>query len=108
MEGDNPRLIDEWQMAPQLWDAVRHSVDIRNAFGLYILTGSVTVDEKSIKHSGIGRISRLRMYTMSLFESNDSNGTVRITELFENPDSNLSARSSLDIEDYAHLIVRVW
>jgi len=64
-------LIDEWQMAPQLWDAVRHSVDISNACGLYILTGSVTVDEKSIKHSGIGRISRLRMYTMSLFESND-------------------------------------
>jgi len=68
-------------MAPQLWDAVRHSVDISNACGLYILTGSVTVDEKSIKHSGIGRISRLRMYTMSLFESNDSNGTVRIMYL---------------------------
>lgn len=106
LEGENPLLIDEWQMAPQLWDAVRHSVDLRGEFGLYILTGSVTVDETKIKHSGIGRISRLRMYTMSLFESNDSNGTVSIAQLFENPGTALSARSSLRVEDYAHLIVR--
>ncbi len=105
LEGENPRLIDEWQMAPQLWDAVRHEVDVRGETGLYILTGSTSVDETKIKHSGAGRISRLNMYTMSLFESGDSNGAVSLSSLFENPQA-IAVRSRMKIEDYAHLIVR--
>ena len=105
LEGKNPRLIDEWQMAPQLWDAVRHDVDVKGAVGLYILTGSTSVDEKMLKHSGAGRISRMKMYTMSLFESNDSNGTISLADLFATP-SSISSRSALKIEDYARLITR--
>jgi len=105
LEGENPRLIDEWQMAPRLWDAIRHSVDERGDVGLYILTGSTTVDEKKLKHSGAGRISRLKMHTMSLFESSDSNGTISLAGLFDNP-TDIGSRSHMDIEDYARLIVR--
>lgn len=105
LEGEKPRLIDEWQTAPQLWDAVRHAVDDAGEVGMYILTGSTSVDEKKLKHSGAGRISRLKMYTMSLFESNDSNGTVSLSDLFDNPE-NIASRSSVKIEDYARLIVR--
>ena len=61
LEGANPRLIDEWQLAPVLWDAVRVSVDRRQEKGLYLLTGSVVVDEEKVRHTGIGRISRLRL-----------------------------------------------
>ena len=105
LEGENPRLIDEWQMAPQLWDAVRHGVDVRGESGLFILTGSTSVDEKEIKHSGAGRISRLKMYTMSLFESNDSNGSVSLGKLFQAP-STIASQSMLRLEDYARLVVR--
>ena len=61
LEGANPRLIDEWQLAPVLWDAVRVSVDRRQEKGLYLLTGSVVVDEEKVRYTGIGRISRLRL-----------------------------------------------
>lgn len=105
LQGENPRLIDEWQMAPQLWDAVRHDVDEKGDVGLYILTGSTSVDEKRIMHSGAGRISRLKMHTMSLFESGDSNGTVSLAELFGSS-SSIAVRSALSVEDYARLIVR--
>ncbi len=105
LEGEHPRLIDEWQMAPQLWDAIRHDVDEKGTEGLYILTGSTSVDETKIKHSGAGRISRLKMYMMSLYESRDSNGTVSLSGLFVNP-TNVAAKSMLTIEDYARLIVR--
>ena len=64
LEGDNPKLIDEWQDAPQLWDAVRFSIDQKGMTGLYILTGSTSVDESKIAHTGTGRISRLRMRTI--------------------------------------------
>jgi predicted AAA+ superfamily ATPase len=74
LQGENPRLIDEWQMAPVLWDAVRNAVDERGEEGLFILTGSTTVDESSIMHSGTGRISRMVMYPMSLYESKESKG----------------------------------
>ncbi len=103
LEGDNPRLIDEWQDAPQLWDSVRFSVDQRSETGLYILTGSTTVDESLISHSGTGRISRLKMRTMSLFESGDSNGDVSITQLINGEE--ISGRSPHTIEDIADLIV---
>ena len=82
--GENPRLIDEWQIAPNLWDAVRVSVDKRNESGLYILTGSNSIDKTAIMHTGIGRIDTLQMYPMSLYETGESNGKVSLTSLFEN------------------------
>lgn len=103
LEGENPRLIDEWQDAPSLWDAVRFSIDKRSETGLYILTGSTSVDESLIAHSGTGRISRLKMRTMSLFESGDSNGEVSIKSLLFNKD--ISGKSNHSIEDIANLIV---
>lgn len=83
--GENPRLIDEWQIAPNLWDAVRVSVDRRNEDGLYILTGSSSIDKTAIMHTGTGRIDTLVMYPMSLYESQESNGTVSLTKLFSDP-----------------------
>lgn len=97
--GENPRLLDEWQIAPVLWDAVRTAVDNRQEPGLFILTGSNAVDEKQIMHSGTGRIAKLQMYPMSLYESKESNGSISLHELFENPDYDFDgARSSLPIE----------
>lgn len=83
--GENPRLIDEWQIAPNLWDAVRVSVDRRNEEGLYILTGSNSIDKTDIMHTGTGRIDTLSMYPMSLYESGESNGSVSLMDLFNNP-----------------------
>lgn len=105
LSGDKPRLIDEWQMAPQLWDAVRFDIDKQGTEGLYILTGSTTVDEDKIEHSGAGRISRLMMRTMSLFESEDSNGSISLKELFDNP-GEINGVSSKTISDVAKLVVR--
>ncbi|NLZ71868.1 MAG: ATP-binding protein, partial [Clostridiaceae bacterium] len=96
-------MIDEWQDAPQLWDAVRFSIDQKGMTGLYILTGSTSVDESKIAHTGTGRISRLRMRTMSLFESGDSNGEVSLIQLLNNKD--ISGKSSHNIKDIANLIV---
>ena len=78
-----PRLIDEWQEVPQLWDAVRHRVDQRPEKGQFILTGSATPVRKGILHSGAGRIARLRMRPMSLYESGESSGVVSLEELCE-------------------------
>lgn len=103
LEGENPRLIDEWQDTPQLWDAVRFSVDQKGETGLYILTGSTTVDESKIAHSGTGRISRLRMRTMSLYESGDSNGEVSIKHLLKNQE--IASKSPHSVEDITKLIV---
>lgn len=105
LTGANPRLIDEWQEAPQLWDAVRIGVDDRGEKGLFILTGSVTVDEDSISHSGTGRIYRMRMGTMSLFESGDSSGSVSLRSLFDGQ-SEVDGRSELGIQDIASILVR--
>ena len=85
LKGDNPRLIDEWQVAPVLWDAIRTAVDQRQEEGLFILTGSTSVDNNHIMHSGTGRISRMKMYPMSLFESKESNGAISLKKLFDNP-----------------------
>ena len=98
LAGDNPRLIDEWQEAPVLWDAVRVSVDARGETGLYILTGSNSVDKSQINHSGTGRIARMRLETMSLFETGESNGTVSLSALFKNPNMEIEAKSDLEIE----------
>ena len=81
LEGSSPRLIDEWQEVPQLWDAVRFQVDQSAKKGRFILTGSATPNHKGILHSGAGRIARLRMRPMSLFESGDSGGKVSLQKL---------------------------
>ncbi|MCD8301033.1 MAG: DUF4143 domain-containing protein [Clostridiales bacterium] len=86
LAGENPRLIDEWQIAPNLWDAVRMSVDRRDEEGLYILTGSNSIDRTEIMHTGTGRIDTLSMYPMSLYESGESNGKISLAELFEHQD----------------------
>lgn len=105
LEGENPRLIDEWQMVPQLWDAVRFDIDVRNRQGLYILTGSTHIDEDAIVHSGAGRITRMRMRTMSLYESGDSTGEVGLGILFSGAES-INGHSRLGIGDIARAIVR--
>lgn len=100
LEGDKPRLIDEWQMAPVLWDAIRTSVDNVRDEGLYILTGSTVVDESKIMHTGTGRIARLKMYPMSLFESKESNGSISLKQLFNDKNYNIDGlKSSLTIEN---------
>ena len=100
LKGKNPRLIDEWQVAPVLWDAVRTVVDQRQEEGLFILTGSTSVDSSKIMHSGTGRISRLKMYPMSLFESKESNGSISLRELFDDPELDIDGiSSSLTIEE---------
>jgi hypothetical protein len=81
LEGDVPKLIDEWQEVPELWDAVRFEVDQRGEKGQFILTGSATPAQKGILHSGAGRISTLRMRPMSLYESKDSSGQVSLEEI---------------------------
>ncbi len=94
LEGEKPRLIDEWQMAPELWDAVRYSVDKSEDDGLYILTGTTVVNDKKINHSGAGRIHRVLMRPMSLFESGESNGKISLMELFDNPNMNINGITS--------------
>lgn len=90
LKGEKPRLIDEWQVAPVLWDSVRTSVDDTEGYGLYILTRSTVVNEEEIMHSGTGRIHRLLMRPMSLYESGESNGQISIMELFDNPDLDIN------------------
>ena len=107
LEGENPRLIDEWQLAPVLWDAVRVSVDRRQEKGLYLLTGSVVVDEEKIKHTGIGRISRLEMETMSLWESGESSGQVSLRGLFDDPKAVVDgAKGKLSVEELIFALCR--
>ena len=108
LKGEQPRLIDEWQDAPMLWDAVRTAVDkIGGTPGQYILTGSNTIDKDKIHHTGTGRISRMKMYPMSLWESQDSSGEVSLHELFDNPDYDIDgASSNLDIPDLIKVACR--
>ena len=94
LKGANPRLIDEWQVAPVLWDAVRTDVDQRQEEGLFILTGSTSVDNSKIMHSGTGRISRMKMYPMRLFESKESNGEISLKALFDHPDMDIDGIAS--------------
>lgn len=107
LKGDKPRLIDEWQMAPQLWDAVRFCVDESEGDGLYILTGSTVVDDIDINHSGAGRVHRLLMRPMSLYESGESNGKISLMELFDNPDLNINGiTSDLTVSDLIFAMCR--
>ncbi len=104
LAGNTPLLIDEWQMAPVLWDAVRFAVDKRGSVGQFILTGSVTPETKTM-HTGTGRIARMMMRPMSLFESNESNGSVSIKELFDGK-VDVAALSTLTIDKIAIALCR--
>ena len=95
LDGKVPRLIDEWQEVPSVWDAVRHEVDKRGKKGQFILTGSSTPVQKGILHSGAGRISTIRMRPMSLFESKDSSGQVSLLSLF---DGTFEAKATPDVD----------
>lgn len=106
LNGTTPKLIDEWQLAPKLWDAIRFEVDHRGEFGQFILTGSaVPTNTKEITHSGTGRFTWLSMRTMSLFESGDSTGEVSLDDLF-NKKEDIEGISNLSIERLAFLICR--
>jgi len=102
LKGATPRLIDEWQDAPVLWDTVRTMVDNRQEQGQFILTGSNAVDKSKILHSGNSRISKMQMIPMSLWESCESNGKISLRYLFDNPDSDIDGiESDMTVE---HLI----
>ena len=105
LEGETPRLIDEWQEVHELWNAVRHSVDQRKKQGQFILTGSATPRDEVLAHSGIGRISRIQMRPMSLYESKESTGSVSLKALFEG-EQEIAAVSSMDIPQLAFSICR--
>ncbi len=109
LAGDTPRLLDEWQIAPQLWDAIRFEVDHREGYGHFILTGSsVPLEdegETARNHSGTGRFSWLRMRPMALSESGESNGSVSLKDLFSAPEK-IYAHNDLSREDLAFLVCR--
>ena len=106
LAGATPRLIDEWQLVPKLWDAVRFEVDHRDELGQFILTGSaVPANSDEIFHTGTGRFSWLTMRTMSLFESGDSVGEISLGELFDRPEHIVSI-NPLDINKLAYVVCR--
>lgn len=106
LEGEKPRLIDEWQLASNLWDTIRFAVDHHPSVGQYILTGSaVPADENSLHHSGTGRISWLTMRPMSLYESGESTGQVSLSDLFNAPEK-ITGTNKLSLQDIAFLICR--
>ena len=106
LKGETPKLIDEWQIAPKLWDAIRFEVDHRKEEGQFILTGSsVPANMDDVTHTGTGRFAWLTMRPMSLYESGESNGNVSLLELF-NSNSKISGVNELNIEDIAYLCCR--
>ena len=105
LEGDVPRLIDEWQLAPKLCDAIRFEVDHRNKEGQFILTGSLVPPKMDkVSHTGTGRFVFLKMRTLSLFESGESTGEVSLEELFSN--KSVKGTNKLSLEDVAYLCCR--
>ena len=110
LEGDKPKLLDEWQVIPQLWDAVRFAVDHSKGVGQFIMTGSAVPPDdeaqKKIHHTGTGRFTTLMMRPMSLWESGNSNGVVSLRELFESQGKPIFGESQLTLEDVAFLICR--
>lgn len=105
LQGEKPRLIDEWQDAPMIWDAIRYDVDNTGLKGQYILTGSATPREEKPKHTGTGRIVRVLMRPMSLYESQDSTGEISLKDLFDNK-KNLTGVSKIKLEDIAYLCAK--
>lgn len=106
LDGDYPILIDEWQLVPHIWDCVRRKCDEDKIKGKFILTGSATEKIKEINHSGAGRICKLEMGTMSLYESGDSNGLISLNDLFNNKEINNQLVKDLTLEEIANLILR--
>ncbi len=106
--GDKPRLIDEWQAVPDIWNQVKDALDFEYSFGQFILTGSSTpADKTQVHHSGAGRIVPLKMRPMSLYESEESNGMVSLKELFENPNAEyFDMNSDFQLSDVAYLLCR--
>lgn len=106
LEGEKPRLIDEWQIAPSLWDTIRFEVDHNKMFGQFILTGSaVPFDQSQITHTGTGRFSWIKMRPMSLLESGESSGEVKLSDLFKSPEK-IYAKNNLSLKDISFLICR--
>jgi len=105
LKGETPRLIDEWQLAPILFDAARREIDKRSLSGQFIFTGSATPPMKQTRHSGTGRFSYVRMYPMSLYESGESNGSVSLSDLFKGK-PNLDTVSTLTIEQLIFSLLR--
>lgn len=106
LNGEYPLLIDEWQLVPSIWDCIRRKCDEDKIKGKFILTGSATEKENTIDHSGAGRICKLEMETMSLYESGDSEGIISLSELFKNEDIMSSNVKELTLEDIANLILK--
>lgn len=104
LAGPTPRLVDEWQVEPRLWNAIRRAVDDRRSPGQFLLTGSATPEPDARRHSGAGRMARVRMLPMSLWESGESSGQVSLAALSQGQPA--SGRSSVTVADYARLIVR--
>ncbi|MDR2487715.1 MAG: AAA family ATPase, partial [Clostridiales Family XIII bacterium] len=105
LNGDTPRLIDEWQMAPVLWDAVRFAVDQREECGQFILTGSAVPIDNAVQHTGTGRISRIMMRPMTLYESQESSGDISLQALFDGTCSG-DGLSTLSVEELAASLAR--
>ena len=105
LRGETPRLLDEWQEAPVLWDAVRFAVDQRGDVGQFILTGSAVPEDNAVQHTGTGRIARMLMRTMMLYESLDSNGDISLKSLFDGTTDG-DGMSTLSIERLAFVLTR--
>lgn len=108
LQGETPRLIDEWQEIPRIWDLIRNEVDKRGTFGQFILTGSAVPDKakkEEIHHSGTGRFSRITMRTMSLWESNDSSGEISLSDLFQSKEE-IYGKNQKSLEEICFLIAR--
>ena len=107
LDGESPHLIDEWQLAPFLWDSIRHRVDRADSPGAFILTGSsVPADLSEVSHSGTGRFAWMRMRPMSLWESGESSGCVSLEKLFDGGDFRVSDSSGISLEDVAFATCR--
>lgn len=104
LNGEKPRMFDEWQMYPVVWDSIRTDVDHTRKKGQYILTGSAKPNKGKTMHTGTGRISKVLMRPMSLYESNESTGEVSLNDIFQNKD--ISGESKLSLEDIASVVVR--
>jgi len=105
LKGDTPRFIDEWQLSAPIWNAVRHEVDIRQKTGQFILAGSSSPSTDITHHTGAGRIGRVTMFPLSLYESNDSTQQVDIKSLFFETNPRIAGYGGLNIEQYVHKIV---
>lgn len=109
--GENPHLIDEWQKVAEIWNYIKNDLDEDYQFGKYILTGSTTpIDSSKIQHSGAGRITRMVLKPFSLFESSESNGTISLKDMFENPDKKIptifAQDNNISLQDICHYICR--